>query len=466
MLVLDSSECIYGMTADEFAGNRPPRSFPLTILGVAGMAVLALTGCDRGASEFPSKPITIVVPWKAGGGTDGLARALAKETTDVLGVSVNVLNKTGGQGTIGHAYGMSARPDGYTVTMVTFELCTYKALGRGHVDASGFTPLMQLNEDPAALTVNADSPYATLDDFIAAAKANPGKIAVGNSGPGVVWHLAAIQFEQKAGIELAHVPFDGAAPAVVQLLGKHIDAVPVSPAEVLQHVEVGRLRTLAVMTTERDPSIPDVPTFRELGVDVLGAGWRGLAVPKTTPPHIVDRLIKGFKAAYDRPTFKEAARKAQLNLKYLDREAFTATLADREASAGAAVASVARSDTSVGQYLKGPGLVPAIAGAGFVLLMVVLAVTELRGRAASATEGSCADGTRRAVVWAVVGLAAYWAAMHVLGYVGPTLAFFAFLQAVVMAERRPVRIVISSVAVTAAVYVAFGTILHVPLPTP
>jgi tripartite-type tricarboxylate transporter receptor subunit TctC len=419
-------------------------------------------GCNDSAAPFPSKPITIVVPWSAGGGTDGLARALAKASSDVFGVPVNVLNKTGGQGTIGHVHGMSAWPDGYTVTMVTFELCTYRALGRGHVDVSGFLPLMQLNEDPSAITVNVDSPYTTLADFIAAAKANPGKLTVANSGPGAVWHLAAIAVEKAAGIKLTHLPFDGAAPAVVQLLGNHVDAVMVSPAEVLQHVQVGRLRTLGVMAPQRNAALPDVPTLREQDVDVVFSAWRGLALPLQTPPAIVERLSTGFKQAFDRPDFREAARKAQLNLAYMDQSTFARTLAEREASASEAVASVARSDTTPLGYLKGPGLVPAVTGGGLLILLIALGVSSLGAKPPSTDE----PGRRSTpIAWAIGGLVVYWAAMYGLGYIGPTLVFMVFLQSVVMGDRRPVRIALCSVIVTALVYGAFGTILHVPLPS-
>ena len=420
-------------------------------------------GCDTDPSVFPSKSITIVVPWSAGGGTDGLARAIAKEATDVLGVSVNVLNKTGGQGMIGHLHGMRAFPDGYTLTMITFELATYKALGRSHVEVAGFQPLLQLNEDPSAITVRADAPYKTLGDFLDAARANPERITIGNSGPGSVWHLAALRLQDAAGVEIAHIPFDGAAPAVVQVLGGHIDAVSVSPAEVIQHVQVGRLRILGVMADQRDPAVPDVPTMREQGVDVVFGAWRGLALPAGTPDDVVATLRDGFKQAYDTAGFRDAAAAAKLGLSYLDTDAFTAALIEREAAAAKLVGNAVSQNPSTIDFLLGRGLVPTIAGVAFVVLAIALAATA-RKKAPSAKPTPPPSVKHNGVASALAGLVAYWAAMHWLGYIGPTLAFMLYLQWVVMADRRRVRVVASSVVVTAAIYLAFGQILNVPLP--
>lgn len=430
---------------------------------VALTVALINVGCDTERSAFPSKSITVVVPWSAGGGTDGLARAIAKEATDVFGVSVNVLNKTGGQGVIGHLHGMRAFPDGYTLTMITFELATYKALGRSHVEVAGFQPLLQLNEDPSAITVSTDAPYKTLGDFLDAARANPGQITIGNSGPGGVWDLAARRLQEAAKVEFALIPFDGAAPAVVQVLGGHIDAVSVSPAEVIQHVEVGRLRILGVMAEQRDSAIPDVPTMREQGVDVVFGAWRGLALPAGTPDDVVATLRDGFKQAYDTPGFREAAANAKLGLSYLDTDAFTTALVEREAAAAQLVANAVSQNPSTVDLLLGRALVPTIAGVAFVVLAIALVVTS-RKKSPFAQPTPTASVKHNGVMLALAGLVAYWLAMHWLGYIGPTLAFMLYLQWVVMADRRRLRVIASSVVVTAAIYLAFGQILDVPLP--
>ena len=197
-----------------------------------------VTACSPTSQEFPSKPITVIVPWEAGGGTDSLARAFVNEAAKVFPVPFTVVNRAGGSGAIGHSSGMTARPDGYTVTMITFELCSYKPLKRAEISYTGFKPVIQINEDPAAITVRADSPWTTLSEFLDYARAHPKEVTVGNSGPGAVWHLGALRLEKLAGVEFTHIPHDGAKPAVTQLLGGHIAAVAVSPAEVLQYTMI------------------------------------------------------------------------------------------------------------------------------------------------------------------------------------------------------------------------------------
>ncbi len=297
-----------------------------------GFALL-LAGCTADNTPFPSKPITVIVPWAAGGGTDGIARALAKEASDVFGVMWTVNNKTGGMGVSGHDFGARARADGYTLTLITYELCTYKALGRANLGPDDFKAIVQINEDPGAITVQADSPWNTLQDMINHAKENPKAVKVGNSGPGSVWHIGAAMLEKEAGVEFTHVPHDGAAPAVVQLLGGHIDAVAVSPAEVRQHVEVGRLKILGIMSKERMADFAEVPTVVEQGVNVVHGTWRGLAAPKHTPDEIVATLEEGCKKVYDSPAFQEAAKQAYLGLQYRNASDFQEFLKQQEIAA-------------------------------------------------------------------------------------------------------------------------------------
>lgn len=307
-------------------------------------ALVLLAGCGRQPREFPYKPITIVVPWAEGGGTDILARALAREAGRTFGVNVNVVNKKGGSGAIGHSYGMKAAPDGYTVTMVTFELCIYKPLGRNEFDDTDFKPVMQINEDPGAITVNATSRWNTIDEFIQYAREHPKEITIGNSGPGAVWHLGAVKLEQIENVRFTHIPHDGASQAVIQLLGNHISAVSVSPAEVLANVQSGDLRCLAIMAEERDPLLPDVPTFLEKGHNLVHHTWRGLAVPKDTPDEVVVKLHDGFFRAFEAEEFQNVAKTATLGLKYRGPEEFKTFLRGETETAA--------------QLIKGLGLQP------------------------------------------------------------------------------------------------------------
>ena len=298
---------------------------------------LILTGCSSEPAPFPSKPISIVVPWAAGGGTDRLARLIAQEASTVFNVPVNVINQVGGSGVMGHAQGINARPDGYTVTMVTYELCGYKALKRAQIDDTDFKALMQLNQDPGAITVHSDSPWKTLKEFLDYARENPKKVTMGNSGLGAVWHLGSVKLENLSNTQFTHIPFDGAKPAITQLIGKHIDAVPVSPTEALQDIQLGTLRCLGIMSEERDPFLPDITTLKEQGYDLVHATWRGLCVPKNTPDVIAASLEEGFHKAFESPTFQEAAKKRLIGLKYRNSKEFAAFMRQESESIAALI---------------------------------------------------------------------------------------------------------------------------------
>ncbi len=274
-------------------------------------------------AAFPDKPVTVICPWTAGGGTDLLLRALSKEAEKFLGQTINVVNQTGGAGAIGHNAIRAARPDGYTVGMITFELNSLPPQGLVPFTWKDFDPLMRLNADPAALSVRADAPYSTVRGFMDYAKANPGEITIGNSAPGSVWHIAAGLAAEKTGVKVKHVPFDGAQPAVTALVGGHIKAVAVSVAEVRSQAQAGNIKILGVMSHERDKQFPNVPTFKEQGVDVQFFTWRGLALPKGVPAANKAKIVDAYKKAFDTQTFKDFAAKASLNLAYQDSAEFT-----------------------------------------------------------------------------------------------------------------------------------------------
>ena len=292
------------------------------------------------AQRFPRKAVTVICPWSPGGGTDTILRALCKEAEKYLGQTITVTNNTGGGGAVGHSAIMQAPPDGYTVGMITFELNSLPPQGLIPFDYKAYDPLMRINADAAALTVNKDSPFKDLKDFIEYARANPGKMTIGNSGPGSVWHIAAGLMAEKTGISVVNVPFDGAAPAVTALVGNHIKAVSVSVAEVRGQVQAGQLRILGVMDYQRNALFPDVPTFQEQGVDVVFHTWRGLALPRGVDPKIKAILSDAFKKAFDSPTFKDFAQKASLNLAYQDSAEFGKFLAQNFADVTAVMKSL------------------------------------------------------------------------------------------------------------------------------
>lgn len=275
------------------------------------------------ASDFPKKPVTVICPWTAGGGTDVLLRALAKEAEKHLGQTITVVNQTGGAGAVGHNAIRAATPDGYTVGMITFELNSLPPQGLVPFTYKDFDPLMRINVDPAALTVKKDAPYNTLKEFVDYAKAHPSDITIGNSAPGSVWHIGAGLMAEKTGINVKHVPFDGAQPAVTALVGGHIKAVSVSVPEVRGQVQAGNLKILGVMDSQRDELFPNVPTFKEQGVNVTFYTWRGLGLPKGVPADVKAKLADAFKKAYDSKEFKDFAAKASLNLSYQNSADFS-----------------------------------------------------------------------------------------------------------------------------------------------
>jgi tripartite-type tricarboxylate transporter receptor subunit TctC len=274
------------------------------------------------ADDYPSKPIEIVVPASAGGGTDALTRMFAETTKSYLPQPFFVNNRPGASGVIGMNDVLASRADGYKLCMVIAEVTTLPNLGLAKFDYTKFEPIARLNADPASITVRADAPWNTLEEFLAAAKKQPGTLNVGNAGSGSVYHLSAIGLEDKAGVKLNHVPYSGAAPAVVALLGGQIDALDVSPAEVGQYVLGGKLKMLGIMADERIPAFGNVPTFKERKIDLALGTWRGLAAPKGTPKPIIDTLRGTARKAAEDPAFKEALNKLNLGYAYLDAPAF------------------------------------------------------------------------------------------------------------------------------------------------
>ncbi len=318
----------------------------LKVFTILTILVLLLAACgggnetapadgDKGktaTTDFPNKALELIVPYSAGGGTDTVARSFADLAKNDLGQSFGVVNREGGGGAVGMQNGASAKPDGYSVTMVTVELLTLPHTGLAQFTYEDFKPVALLNEDPAAITVRADAPWNTVEEFIEAAKAK--NLKVGNSGTGAIWHLAAAAFEKETGVTLNHIPFEGAAPAVTALLGGHIDAVTVSPGEVISQVEAGELKVLAVMADERVDKLPDVPTLKESGVDLSIGTWRGLAVPKDTPDDIVKVLEDSFGKTAQSEEFQSALEKLNLGYHYENGEGFLNKIKEQDALFG------------------------------------------------------------------------------------------------------------------------------------
>lgn len=294
---------------------------------LASASVMALAGLPSlaaQASDYPTKPIELIVPVAAGGGTDLVGRAFAEAAKKYLPQQpMIVVNKPGASGAIGTAELINARPDGYKIGIIICEITIIPNMGITKYTAADVRPIARLNADPSAITVRTDAPWQNIEEFMADARKRSTPLNIANAGAGSIWHMAAAAFAEKTGLQVNHVPFLGAAPAVVALLGGHVDAITVSPGEVAQHVAAGKLRTLAVMSDQRVGGMFEkVPTLKERGVDLSVGVWRGLAVPKTTPPDIVALLSDVARKSADDAVFREALNKASLGWAYADAPAF------------------------------------------------------------------------------------------------------------------------------------------------
>lgn len=292
---------------------------------LAAAAAAALPGAlFAQAGNYPNRPIELIVPAGAGGGTDVLSRAFAEAARKHLPQPVTVINRPGASGMIGHGEMINAKPDGYKLAMVFAEIVIVPHLGISKLSYEDFTPIARLNYDAAAITVRADAPWNTIEEFLTASRAKPGEMKMGNSGPGSIWHLAHAALEDKVGVKFSAIPFGGAAPAVLALLGGHIDAVAVSPGEVAAHVATGKLKTLVVMADRRIKGFDSVPTLKERGIDLSIGTWRGLAAPKGTPPEVIAVLVEATRKAADEPVLKEALDRLSMGYAYADAETFRA----------------------------------------------------------------------------------------------------------------------------------------------
>jgi len=303
------------------------RAFNRCLLPVllGGAAVLAAVPAAQ-AADFPSHSIELVVPFAAGGGTDAMARAMSDASRAHLPEPIVVLNKPGAAGGIGLTEVANSKPDGYKLALVTADMVIIPHLGLTKTTYEKFTPIIQLNADPSAITVAADSPYNTIEEFLDAARAKPEMMQVGNAGIGSIWHLAAAALEDKTGAKFNHIPFNGGNPAVLALLGGHIDAVAVSPAEVIQYVKAGKLKTLAVMADQRVAGFENVPTLKERNIDLSIGTWRGIAAPQGTPQPVLDTLGAAFRKAAAEDSLKKFMAEQNLGYVVADQQAFTALM--------------------------------------------------------------------------------------------------------------------------------------------
>ena len=290
-------------------------------------AWLACASLGTMAQAYPSKPITMVVPFPPGGVADTVGRPVAEAMSRHLKQSIVVENKGGAGGGIGMAQVAKSKGDGYTVLMSLSSLVVLpeadKILQR--------PPMFQVNQlkaiarftaDPTVLVVRADSPWKTYAEFMAHVKSNPGKISFGSSGNYGTMHVPMEQLKAATSTFMLHVPYTGAGPAVLSLLSGQIEALSTGPASVKQHIASGRLRALAHWGEGRLASMPEVPSFKELGVPIQYSQWSGMFVPADTPAAVVDSLRQAAKFAAQDPRAVAALTASGTSFMYQDAPDF------------------------------------------------------------------------------------------------------------------------------------------------
>lgn len=301
--------------------KKQNRSAVSAVSTLAALVALTVAGPARAQdADFPKKAITVVCPFAAGGSTDLLGRALAQSASKMLGQPVVVENKPGASGTIGTDYVLKSKPDGYTLlTSSTGNFTSTPLIQTVPYDPNkDVRHIINIASHPIVLVVNAESPWKTLEEYVAYAKANPNKLKYGQNAPGGTTHMAMEGFRKAAGLQMRMVPYGGGgAEANAALLGKHVDSVVIHPQEGKEFIASGKLRVLAVFSANRIKTLPDVPTAKEKGYNVVIAVTKGIAAPAGLPDPIANKLHDTFKKVMDDPTFKEAAKNTG-DLDYLD----------------------------------------------------------------------------------------------------------------------------------------------------
>ena len=418
-------------------------------------------GCVGRGQAYPSRPILLICPWAAGGGTDRIARQLAVGLERELGVPVNVVNATGASGVTGHTRGALARPDGYTITMMTVELNMLHWRGLTPITHADFRPGALVNLDPAALFVRADAPWKTLSELNEHVRQNPQTLRASGTALGGIWHIALAGWLTEIGLPVDAVRWisiEGASPSLQEMMAGGLEIVSTSLPEARSLLQAGEIRALGVMADERLPQVPDVPTLKEQGVDAVFAAWRGIGMPAGTPDPVHGTLVRALAAVVNGPEFREFMTRAGFNWAYEGPEEFGATLAGLDAGYGELLTSAAFSD--MGGEIVGPMAFPAILGAlGVVVFAILLATGGLR-QTASSDAFSWRGAKGVAVILGAIFL--YLLVAEALGFVLTSFAIVALLMRR-LAVRWPVALTVSAILVL-VVYQIFAIYLRVPLP--
>ena len=314
----------------------------LATLTVAGVMAVAATG--SALAEYPERPITLIVPWGAGGGTDATGRMIGSLLEGELGQPVNVVNRTGGSGVVGHSAIATAAPDGYTIGTITVEIGMMHWAGLTELTGKDYTPIALYNYDPAGLQVSADSPWESAADVIEAIKADPGAHKASGTGQGGIWHLALAGMLNVAGVApdaAPWVPSKGAAAGLQELAAGGVDIVTCSVVEAAALIDAGKVKSLAVMDTERLDAFADVPTLEEAaGLDWQLSAWRGLAGPAGMPEDVTATLAAAFEKVWNSAEFQDFMKGRGFGLVWKPGAEFASWMEESDASLGEVMQAV------------------------------------------------------------------------------------------------------------------------------
>lgn len=323
---------------------RSRRSFAIHVAAaLGGLAIFAAAG-PAAAQGYPARPITLIVPWGAGGGTDATARIVGSLLEKELGQPVTVVNRTGGSGVVGHAAIAAAAPDGYTIGLATVEIGMMHWQGLTELTGASYTPIGLVNADPAGVQVRADAPYKNITELLAAIKANPGKMKASGTGQGGIWHLAIAGLLRDQKIDAAAVPWvpsNGAAPGLQDMVAGGVDIAPVSLPEARSLIDAGKVKSLVIMSDKPSALYPNIPTLKAaVGSDWTMAAWRGIVAPKGIPNDVRDKLSAAVMKVAASKDYTDFMASRGFGVTYAGPEDFGKFMAKSDAELGATMKAV------------------------------------------------------------------------------------------------------------------------------
>jgi tripartite-type tricarboxylate transporter receptor subunit TctC len=433
---------------------------------ISALMIACAIGCSS-KRPFPDGPILLVCPWTAGGGTDRIARQIAALLEQDLGVPVNVVNVTGGDGVTGHSRGALSRPDGHTLTLLTVEIGSLHWRGMTNIAHDDFAPVGLVNEDAAAVFVRADAPWRTMAELERATREKPRVLRASGTASGGIWHLALAGWLSAIGLEpsdVIWVSIAGSAPSFQELIAGGVDIVVTSLPEAQALLSAGRVRALSVMAGARAPQFPDVPTLREMGVNWELGTLRGIAVPKDTPAERVAVLAASLQRVVEGEEYQRSMRSAGFTPSYENPAQFAVTLARTDEQLGALLTSEAFRGLETARF--GPMFFPALLIGALVLVSAAMFVVRPRPDDPGAGERLAARGVMSGATWrfaeVLIWIALYGALAETLGFI--VTAGVLLLGYLLRLGTRPAIAAPLTLLLVPLVYYVFGVLLRVPLP--